>query len=290
MRFVICFGGNAIGTSKDTPAKQIEKIESTIFQLKDILEKEEVVLIHGNGSQVGNLLLQQESCTEVPKLSLDTLDAMTQGQIGYWLLQSIENIVKRKCCIILTRVLVDMNSNISLKPVGPFYHEKILENMVYVPKRGYRRVVPSPKPVKILEIDIIKNFLKKGFLVIAGGGGGIPVIENGNKLIGVEAVVDKDYTSELIASEIKADILLFLTDVDGVEINYGKENQTKLDLINVEEAEKYLLDNQFGEGRMKPKIEACISFLRKGGKKCIITLPEKVKEALNGKSGTTIIP
>jgi len=290
---VVALGGNAILTSDEsgTVKEQVRDIKTLVNQLKVLLKKYRVVLVHGNGPQIGNLLIQQERTKkEIPPMPMDVCDAMTQGQIGYFLQNTIWNQLKKPVTSVVTQILVDKNDTSfqnPTKPVGPYYPKKIMKNMIKE-MEGWRRVVPSPKPRKIIEIDGIKDLVKRGLIVIACGGGGIPVVQRNKKLTGIEAVIDKDYASEKLATQLKAETLIILTDVDYVYLNYGKNNQKPLKKITVREAIKYLKKGHFKEGSMKPKIEASIEFLRKGGKKVIIAELLSLEKALKNKAGTVI--
>ena len=290
---VVALGGNALihPRERGTAERQITRMNQTITLLKPISEQFKLVFTHGNGPQVGNLLLQQEkSKTVIPEMPLDTLDAMTQGQLGYWIQQSVENILKKNAVTIVTRVLVDKNDpafGSPTKPIGPYSETKTYPNMVKLPE-GWRRVVPSPKPVSIVDIEEIVSLVKGDFLVIACGGGGIPVICENELFAGVEAVIDKDYASAKLALQLKAEYLIFLTDVPAVYRHFGKSDERALPRLNVKEAEAFLSAKEFGEGSMKPKVEASLDFLDGGGEKVIITSVEELENALNGKSGTTL--
>ena len=290
---VIALGGNAILTpdEKGSVKEQLKRVQNTVKQLKVLLEKYRLVITHGNGPQVGNLLIQQELAKKkIPPMPLDVCDAMTQGQIGYFLQMNVRNQLERPVISVVTQLLVDENDpsfKNPTKPIGPYYHKKILKKMIKEPE-GWRRVVPSPKPKKIIEIDEIKTLVNKEVIVIACGGGGVPVIMKKRKLTGVEAVIDKDYASEKLATQLKAECLIFLTDVDYVYLNYGKRNQKPLKKITMKQAEKYLREGHFKEGSMKPKIEASIDFLKNGGKKAIITNLLDIEKTLSSKSGTII--
>jgi len=292
-KIIIAFGGNAISDpSKKEPVNlQIRKIEHAVSQLKPLVKRYQLIITHGNGSEIGNLLIQQEKSKDIlTKMPLDTLDAMTQGQIGYWVQQAIKNILQKNAVSVVTQILVDKKDPAfkkPTKPIGPYYSKKIFRNMIRE-LDGWRRVVPSPKPKKIIEIEGIKNLIKKGMIVIACGGGGIPVILKKGKLTGIEAVIDKDYASENLATALKAEVLFILTDIDYVYLNYGKKKQKALRKITVKEAIKYLKQGHFKEGSMKPKIEASIEFLKNGGKKVIISKILSLEKALSGKTGTTI--
>lgn len=276
---IVALGGNSLihPEERGTAERQIKRVNKTINYLKPLTKKFSLVLTHGSGPQVGNLLLQQKASERIlPEMPLDTLDSMVQGQLGYWIQQAIENILHKNAVTIITRVLVNKNDKAFKHPTKP------------IGQKSWRKVVASPKPIEIVDIHEIETLVKRNFVVIACGGGGIPVIKQGNKFIGIEAVIDKDYATQKLASQLKAETVVFLTDVDYVYLNYGKKNQKLLRKLTVKEAEKYLKKNQFGEGSMKPKIEASIEFLKKGGKRVLIALPEKLNLALKGKTGTVI--
>ncbi len=291
MRIVIALGGNALLPKgvKGTADEQLEFAKAAILKMEDTIKSNQVVLTHGNGPQVGNLLLQQQSTEEVEEMPLDVLDAMTQGQIGYFIASAI-SLTGLHSATLITRVVVDPDdpafSNPS-KPIGPFYEKPIKPNMKEDAGRGYRLVVPSPKPVKIREHDAISALLNAGFVVLAVGGGGIPIKENGE---GLEAVIDKDRATSLLASQIEADLLVFVTSVNEVYLDFGKETQRKLESMTVPEAEKYLSEGHFAPGSMKPKVESVLDFVKSGGKKAIICSIENVQDAIQGKAGTTIRP
>jgi len=288
-RLVIALGGNALleKGQKGTAEEQMKAAEKAIFALEDVFFENQVVLTHGNGPQVGNLLLQQEATDKVEKMPLDVLDAMTQGQIGYFICRALSKL-RLHSATLITRVVIDPEDpafqNPS-KPIGPFYDKPVREGMVEDAGRGYRLVVPSPMPVKIREHDAISALLEKGFTVTAVGGGGIPIKKTGQ---GVEAVIDKDRASSLLATQIDADTFLIVTSVDSVYLNFGKPEQKEISNITVEEAEKYVLEGHFAEGSMKPKIQSCIDFIKNGGKKAAICSMNNIRETLEGKSGTTI--
>jgi len=290
---VIALGGNAILTpnEKGTVKEQLKNVQETVKQFKFLLKKYKIVITHGNGPQVGNILIQQEKTKKkIPPMPLYICDAMTQGQIGYFLQVSIMNQLKKPVTAVVTQVLVDKKDpsfKNPTKPVGPYYPKKISKNMIREPE-GWRRVVPSPKPKKIIEIEEIKTLVNKGIIVIACGGGGIPVMMKKGKFVGVEAVIDKDHASQKLATQLKAECLIFLTDVDNVYLNYGKRNQKPLRRITLREAKRYLKENHFKEGSMKPKIEASLDFLKNGGKKVIISNLSLLNKALKDKSGTII--
>lgn len=293
-RIVIAIGGNAI-------SEDYYELSTTCKQIAELGDEGyEVLITHGNGPQVGNLLLMQENYEY--KDPLYVLVAMTQAQIGLRIQEILFNVSKTKInpYLIVTRVLVsekDESFTNPTKPIGPLYDEKeaskfikmghFMKKVVMGNKIGYRKVVPSPKPLKIIEIDLIRELVKQG-AVICCGGGGIPVIYKDDKIVGIDAVIDKDFTSSLLAYETSSDILLIATNVEKVKLNFMKENEKELDELSVNEAKKYLEEGHFMEGSMKPKIISCIEFLERGGKKAIITSTRKILEALEGKSGTVI--
>jgi len=290
MRVVIALGGNALikKGQRGTAEEQFATAEEAISALKDILENNEVVITHGNGPQVGALLIQQSATDEVPPMPLDVCDAMTQGEIGYFIQRAIMRKTNKKSVTIITRVIVDQDSPAfknPTKPIGPFYKEKKTPDMKLDAGRGYRKVVASPQPIKVLERKAILPLLREGLVVIAGGGGGIPIKNNG---VGVEAVIDKDKCAALIAKEIDAELLLIVTAVPVVYKSYGKKSQKPIREMTIGEAKGLLAAGEFAEGSMKPKIEAAIEFIKHGGKKAIICGLDNAADAVKGKSGTEI--
>lgn len=307
---VIAIGGNSLIKDKDhqTVPDQFETTRQTCVHIAGMIEKGwDVVITHGNGPQVGFILLRSELASNVlHTVPLDSCGADTQGAIGYMIQQSLYNEFKKRkidkqATTVVTQVVVDKNDiafKNPTKPIGPFYNEKKAKeysnernwSIMEDAGRGWRRVVPSPIPLEIVERDAIKSLIDKGFVAIAVGGGGIPVVkdENGN-LYGVEAVIDKDYASGLLANSINADLFLISTAVEKVALNFGKPDQKDLDLMTLSEAEKYYNEGHFPQGSMGPKIKAVIDFIKKGGKEAIITTPECIELALEGKMGTKII-
>ncbi|MEM3506881.1 MAG: carbamate kinase [Candidatus Bathyarchaeia archaeon] len=309
---VIALGGNAIKQAheKGTAEEQFKNVRITCKHILEMIKRGyRVVITHGNGPQAGNLLIQQEEAKNlVPPQPLDIVGAMTQGQIGYMLQQSLINYLKKAglnipVVTVVTQVLVDENDSDfkdPSKPVGPFYTkeeaEKLEKEKRYIIKkvkpsgdRPYRRVVPSPDPIKIVEGEAIKKLVDAGVVVIASGGGGIPVmLDEYGELKGLEAVIDKDLAGERLAEVIKPDIFLILTDIEKVKLNFGKPDEKELDKMSVEEAKKYLEEGHFLPGSMGPKVKACIRFIEFGGKKAIITSLDKAIDALDGKTGTLI--
>ncbi|MCD6512406.1 MAG: carbamate kinase [Thermoplasmata archaeon] len=305
MKLVVALGGNAIaGKKKNADVK--EQFTLTARSMKSIAEMikngAEIVITHGNGPQVGAILLQQKIAKEIiPPMPLHVCVALTQGQIGYMIQQALlnelmERGIKKSIVSIITQVIVDENDEAfknPTKPIGPLYSEEEAKEMMksYTMgkyENGYRILVPSPEPKSIVESKIIRKLIEKDTIVIASGGGGIPVVRKGNKLHGIDAVIDKDLASEKLASEVEADILLIITDVDNVFINYGKENQQALEDISVYELEEYYNEGQFPAGSMGPKVKAAIRFIKNGGKRAIITSLDKSWDALNGNAGTQI--
>lgn len=286
---VVALGGNAVITPKErgTLEEQVKHINQIISHLKKLSKRYRLVITHGNGPQVGDLLLQQERAKpKIPAMPLDICDAMTQGQLGYLLQRSIQNILNKKAATVITQVLVDKNDpafKSPTKPIGPYYKYKVEKDMIEEAE-GWRRVVASPKPIRIIEIEEIKSLVNKGYIVVACGGGGVPVIKD-NGLKGVEAVIDKDYATEKLATQLRAELIVFLTDVDYVYLNYESVNPIAIRKMSVDEAKKLM--HNFKEGSMKPKVEASIEFLKKG-KKVIITKPRLLDKALEGKAGTVI--
>lgn len=288
---VIALGGNAILEKDPTDIGQKETVNRAARYIVEYIKAgNKVAICHGNGPQVGNLLLQQNAANSEknPAFKLDTCGAMTEGSIGYWIQQGLDNASKDlgqniKSLTVITQSEVDKNDpsfRSPSKPIGPFYTKKeVIElqknsNDMFIEDagRGYRKVVPSPKPIKIVERDIIKDTVNAGIVPVVAGGGGIPVIIEGNQIKGVEAVIDKDFGSEKVAEGISADNLIILTAVDSVYINFGQENQKALNHITVAEAEEYIKQGQFAKGSMLPKIQAAILFvMNHPDRKAIIT-------------------
>ena len=309
-RIVIALGGNALQEAgKPATAKsQLEVVEKTSAYIADIIEAGyDVVIAHGNGPQVGRIVLQNESASHVtPAMPFDVCGAMSQGYIGYHIQQGLSKVLRqwgvdKQVVTVVTQVVVDQNDpkfqNPS-KPIGPFYTqeeaEKIAAEKGYVMKedagRGYRRVVASPLPVKIVELDAVKALESAGFVVVTVGGGGIPVIQNEDgTLTGTAAVIDKDLASEKLAEDLDADALVILTAVENVSIHYKKPDQQDLTALTVADAKKYIAAGEFAPGSMLPKVEAAMKFAQsKPGRLCIITSLEKAVDALNGAAGTTV--
>ena len=302
-RYVISLGGNALGNNAEEQKKALIDVADAISEL--IRDNHEVAIVHGNGPQVGMINLAFETSKETPNMPFPECGAMSEGYIGYHIQNALYNSFKEKginktVSTIVTQVLVDSNDPLFLnpsKPIGSFYSKEEAETIAkekgFVMKedagRGYRRVVPSPLPIDIIEKAAIKTLMKDGQIVICAGGGGIPVIKENNRLKGVAAVIDKDYASSKLAELINADYLVILTAVDNVYINFRKENEKKLENVSVKEMERYLLENHFAKGSMYPKVQASISFVKSGPNKiAIIASLNNAKEAFMLKAGTII--
>ena len=311
-KIFLALGGNAILGSKEKGTfkeqfKNIRNISGQIVQL--IMDGHQVLITHGNGPQVGALLLQQDESKNIaPEQPLDVLDAMTQGQIGYMIQLALQNEMKRNdikksVVTLINMVEVDESDpafDDPTKPVGPFYTykearklallkewniKKVLENR----KDGYRHVVPSPTPIRNNEVDVVRLLLENGVIVIASGGGGIPVSAGKGALKGVEAVIDKDMAGELLAEEVGCDVLMLLTDIEKVKLNFGKDDETDLDILTISEAEDYMSKGHFPPGSMGPKIRAATRFISRGGSLAVISSIDKIMESYEGKTGTRII-
>lgn len=310
-RIVIALGGNALQSKGQAPTakSQLEVVKRTCEHLAGVAEKGyNISVVHGNGPQVGQILLCFESAGDkAPRMPFDVCGAMSQGYIGYHIQQALQYALKKRnintpVAGVLTQMIVDPSDPAfenPTKPIGPFYSKDeamtvAKENGYTVAEdagRGYRRVVPSPLPKKIAEIEVIKHLVDEKSIVIACGGGGIPVREEADgSLTGIEAVIDKDYAAELLAEQINADELIILTEVEKAAINFKKPNQHDLDTMTVEEAEKYIEEGHFAKGSMLPKVKACVQFVRSNpSKTAIITSLDKVLLACDGKTGTRII-
>lgn len=304
-KIVIALGGNALG---NTPEEQLKLITGTATSIVDLIEQgNDVVIAHGNGPQVGMINLGMSTAAEAGAIKaampFPECGAMSQGYIGYHLQNGIHNEMQKrginKCvATIVTQVLVDEKDPAfqkPSKPIGAFYtkeqaekiHEEKGYTMVEDAGRGYRQVVPSPKPVDVIEKEAVKTLISAGHVVITVGGGGIPVIEKDGKLVGTPAVIDKDFASAKLAELIDADMLIILTAVDRVAINWGKPDQKSLEHMTVAEAEQYCKEGHFAPGSMLPKVQAAISFAKSGHKTIIASL-ENAKDAIVGKSGTAV--
>ncbi|QGP91177.1 Carbamate kinase 1 [Neomoorella glycerini] len=307
---VMAFGGNAITRpgEKGTFAEQKANVAVTCRQLGDLVRNGyRLVLTHGNGPQVGNLLIKNELAKDiVPAMPLDVLVSNTQGSIGYAIQQVLGYELARQglqvpVAAVITQVVVaadDPAFQNPTKPVGPFYSEeeaqKLMQERGYRmaedSNRGWRRVVPSPKPLEIIEKEAIKALTMAGVIVVAAGGGGIPVVRRPDgSLAGVEAVIDKDRAATILASQVGADVLFLLTDVERVCLDYGRPTQREVEELTASEARRYLAEGQFPPGSMGPKVEAAIAFVEAGGEKAIIGSLARAAEAVAGRSGTRIV-
>ena len=308
-RIVVALGGNALSLDgKATAVAQQQVANQTAGLLARLVQAgHELAVVHGNGPQIGNIILHEEAINteKTPTMPVDTCGAMSQGQIGYWLQKAFYNNfqtlgITKSVASIVTQVVVDPNdpafSN-PTKPIGPFYSEqeakKLAAERGFTVKedagRGWRKVVPSPKPIDIIEADLVKMALDNQAILITAGGGGIPVYYQNDKLVGLEAVIDKDFAAAKLAEIIEADVLLILTAVDTVKINYGQPNEQTVDQMSLDQARQYIAEGQFAPGSMLPKVEASIKFVSTGnGRQAIITTPEGALEALNGQIGTKI--
>jgi len=308
-KIVVALGGNAIKSPEDkgTIEEQLDAVSRTCDELVKMIKKgHKVVITHGNGPQVGALLIQNEEArAKVPQMPLDVCGAESQAFIGYMIQQTLRNKleeigIRKDVATVITQVKVDPEDPAfekPTKPIGPFYTERQAQTLRstkgYIIRKieegRYRRVVPSPEPKSIVEIGAIQKLVDAGVVVIASGGGGVPVVERDDRrLQGVEAVLDKDLASEILAQEIKADIMLFLTNVPGVAVNYSEPAQRFLNRMTLEEARNYLAKGEFPAGTMGPKIRAAIRFLESGGEKAVVSSLEDAFEALNDRAGTTI--
>ncbi len=307
-RVVVALGGNAILTKDPTAEGQIQALRETSEKLVDLIRHDyEIIITHGNGPQVGNLLLQQEAAHSKsnPAMPVDTAVAMTQGSIGYWLQNTLDEAIcksgmEKSVATILTQVVVaedDPAFRNPTKPIGPFFSKEQAEKRAeesgdtYMEDagRGYRKVVPSPKPVSVIEADTIRTLVENGVITISAGGGGIPVVKRGTKYVGVEAVIDKDFAAAKLAEIVKADYLVILTGVENAYINFNKPDQKKLEHVTVAEMKQYIAEKQFAAGSMLPKIQAAISFVEsvEDGKAFITSLDNV--NAIAGSGSATVI-
>lgn len=310
-KIVVALGGNAILSTDASAKAQQEALVSTSKSLiKLIKEGHEVIVTHGNGPQVGNLLLQQAAADSEknPAMPLDTCVAMTEGSIGFWLVNALDNElqvqgIQKEVAAVVTQVIVDAKDPAfenPTKPIGPFLTEEDAKKQMAESKasfkedagRGWRKVVPSPKPVGIKEANVIRSLVDSGVVVVSAGGGGVPVVEDATSktLTGVEAVIDKDFASQTLSELVDADLFIVLTGVDNVYINFNKPDQTKLEEVTVSQMKEYITQDQFAPGSMLPKVEAAIAFVEnKPNAKAIITSLENIDNVLSANAGTQII-
>lgn len=301
---LVALGGNALIKKGQvgTIEEQFDNLSLPVKQIARLSQSYRIIITHGNGPQVGNLLLQQECCHDIPKLPLEILVAQTEGQIGYMIESSLDEalmdigISYRPLISLITYVVVDKEDPAfknPTKPIGPFYTEDNLSALPYPTvktAKGYRCVVASPRPVTIIEKREIKTLIDMDFIIICCGGGGIPVIRNGRSFNGVDAVVDKDLVSARLALEVGVDIFLIATDEAGVYLNYGTEKQKKLDVMTTDKAMRYHRNGQFPAGSMGPKVEAAAIFVRHTGRRAVIAGIDQIEKAVAKEAGTAIIP
>ncbi len=307
---LIAFGGNALlpENERGLQEEQMLNAKHAARLMVHIVRKGfELIIVHGNGPQVGNLLIQmEEAVTKIPPFSLDVCDAMTEGSMGFMLEKAVVNELRthsidKEVVTLVTQVVVDRDDPAfasPTKPVGPFYTKYRAQalakekkwTMVEDAGRGYRKVVPSPRPIDVVPKWVIRDLVCAGRIVIAAGGGGIPIIINGRGLFeGVEAVIDKDYVSSLIAREVKVDLFIILTGIERVFLDFGTPQQRPVDTLTVGQAKEYLAQGQFPRGSMGPKIQAAIEYIEAGGKEVLITSAGHLKAALLNRSGTRIM-
>ena len=301
---VVALGGNAlIGKGeRGTIEEQFKNLSVPIGQVARLSEKYRIIITHGNGPQVGELLIQQGCCPEIPRHPLEILVAQTQGQIGYMIESTLDNAFtemqgehENLIVTVLTYVLVDANDPAFFrlsKPIGPVFNEDVASRLPYPTVKtpgGIRRVVCSPKPITIIEKREIKRLIDTGFIVIACGGGGIPVVRHGRAFHGIDAVIDKDLASAKLAEEVGADVLLIATDVEGAAISYGTPDERFLREMTVEQGERYIREGHFPAGSMGPKIEAALQFIKSGGKRAVICSIDSIEEAAAGNAGTEVL-
>ncbi len=308
---VVAIGGNSLikDEAHQSVPDQFNAVRETATHIAEMIAQGwNVVITHGNGPQVGFILLRSELSNKVlHPVPLNSCGADTQGAIGYMIQQALHNEflrrdIQRQCITIVTQVLIDSNDSAlqnPSKPIGSFYKEDAARakmeqeswSMVEDAGRGWRRVVPSPQPKEIIEREAIETLIKNGFIVVAVGGGGIPVVrDSAGNLSGVEGVIDKDLASSLLATELHADLLLISTAVEKAVLNFKKPNQRDLDRITLSEAKRYYEEGHFAKGSMGPKVRAIINYLERGGRAALITMPETIGQALSGQTGTWIIP
>lgn len=306
-KILIALGGNALG---NTPEEQLQLVSEASKSIVDMIELgHEVIIVHGNGPQIGSINLAFDITAKnikgIPQMPFAECGAMSQGYIGYHLQQAIRTELKKRSiqksvATVVTQVIVDKNDEAfanPTKPIGSFYTKDEAEKLMassadkYVEDsgRGYRKVIPSPAPKEVVETDIINDLVNAGHVVIAVGGGGIPVIEEGDELIGIDAVIDKDLASECLAEQLDVNFLFIVTAVEKIAINFGKENQQNLDVMTISDAKKYIDEGHFAPGSMLPKVQAAMRFVEsKQGRKSIVTSLDKAKDAILGETGTVI--
>jgi carbamate kinase len=307
---LVAFGGNAMlpEAQRGLQSEQMRNAARAAALMVHIVRKGyELIIVHGNGPQVGNLLIQmEEAANKIPPYSLDVCDAMTEGSMGFMLERALINELRRRSvdkeiASLVTQVVVDRDDPAfakPTKPVGPFYERFRAQQLAREKKwamvedagRGYRKVVPSPRPIDVVNKRVIRELVEAGRIVVAAGGGGIPVIINSNGLFeGVEAVIDKDYAASLLAREVQADLFIILTAVERVYLDFGKPDQQEVPVLSVDEARRHLAEGQFPPGSMGPKIRAAIEYIEAGGSEVLITKDTHLKAALINRSGTRVV-
>jgi len=301
---LVALGGNALirKGQRGTIEEQFANLRIPIGQIAQLTREYRIIITHGNGPQVGNLLLQQECTGEVPRMPLEILVAQTQGQIGYMIESTLDSELMRRGIAVnkplvslISYEVVDENSPAfenPTKPIGPVFTEERAGKLPYATRkteRGYRRVVASPEPLTIVEKNEIMRLIEMDFVVVCCGGGGIPVVREGRSFAGVDAVIDKDLASARLACEVGVEIFVIATDVSGVAVGYGTPGQRFLDALTIEQATKYMERGEFPEGSMLPKIRAAVDFLEAGGSRAFITSIETIEDAVAGRSGTEIL-
>jgi carbamate kinase len=301
---LVALGGNALirKGQEGTIDEQFANLRVPVRQIASLADQYNIIITHGNGPQVGNLLLQQECCDAVPKLPLEILVAQTQGQIGYMIESVLDEALMDQgadftpLVSLITYVVVDRKDPAfanPTKPIGPSYTATEAAKLSYPTiqtAKGYRRVVASPKPITIIEKREINRLIHSGFIVICCGGGGIPVVRKGRAFNGVDAVIDKDLVSALLAAEVCADLLVIATDVDGVMADFNTPQQCLIRRLDVPRAEAFLHSDTTGKGSMAPKVAAAVQFLRSSGRRAVITSIDKIVNGVQGRSGTQIVP
>ncbi len=301
---LVALGGNAFVRPRQagTADEQFRNLAVPIRQIAALAEDYRLIITHGNGPQVGNLLLQEEACTAVPKLPLELLVAQTQGQMGYMIesaldgaLMAIGHGTDRRFVSLISYVVVDPGDpafSVPSKPIGPVFSPAQAAALPYPTQKtakGYRRVVASPQPVTIVEKREIRDLISRDYIVICCGGGGIPVVRRGRSFAGVHAVIDKDLSSEKLAEEVGVDVFLIATDVEGAMLNFGTARQTLLGRVSVGEARRHLAEGHFPAGSMGPKVEAAIRFIQQGGRRAVICSIEEIQPAVAGEAGTQLV-
>jgi carbamate kinase len=300
---LVALGGNAMIQKGQTGTveEQFDNLKIPMNQIARLSRDYRVIITHGNGPQVGNLLLQQECCDTVPRLPLEILVAQTQGQIGYMIESTLDEalmamgINSQPLVSLISYVVVnetDKAFQSPSKPVGPVFSKEKAATLPYptikTPK-GYRRVVVSPKPVTIVEKREIRTLIDASFIVICCGGGGIPVVRAGRTFDGVDAVIDKDLASACLAEEVGVDLFIMATDVDGMALNFGKPDERYLTSVSLAESAKHIIDGHFSAGAMLPKVEAAMQFVGSGGKRAVITRVDRIVDAVAGTAGTEFV-